>query len=201
LTITALTPQKRRQSRTSVFIDGNFFFGMDNADLNTFKLSEGMEISKEQLNFLLKKVVCVRARDTALRYISARPRSRYETERKLLSDGYPEAVINYVLRLMLQYRYIDDAQYAKDYTASRFRQGYGAFRVKMELKRKGIDENHIEAALSVENDEIHQIKEWIRRKKFNPVETDPKKRKRFIDAMMRRGFSYGTVREALVFNE
>jgi regulatory protein len=199
MTITALTPQKRRPHRTSVFLDEKFAFGMDNADLVKYNLAVGMEITKEQLNGLLKQVLCIRARDAALRFVASRPRSSHEVVKRLEADGYPPAIINYVIKRMVQYRYINDGEFSAAYAASRLRQGYGRFRVRQELRRKGIEDACIEAALvQPEGDDIKNITEWLIRKRIDPSSlNEPKKRKRCIDALMRRGFSYHAVKEAL----
>jgi regulatory protein len=197
--ITALTPQKRRQGRTSVYVDGEFVFGMDNADLVKYKLAEGMEISKEQLNKLLKQVVVIKARDTALRYLSTKPRSRCEVARRLEEDGYPQAVVNHVLLLMVKYRYINDAQYARDFMESRTKQGYGPYRVKQELKQKGINEEYIDrAALFTAGDDKKYIREWFVKKRIEePAALDPRERKRCVNALMRRGFNYGVIKQVM----
>jgi regulatory protein len=198
VTITDLQPQKRRPGRTSVYVDGEFTFGMDNADLVKYKLETGMEITKERLDSLLRQVVVIKARDTAVRYLAYRPRSRREVEKRLAEDGYPAAVVNYVLRLLQKYGYVNDPQFAKDYAESRLRQGYGAYRVKRELRQKGISDAVMEGLFAVPNEEeARHIREWLARKRFVPAQLSPEGRKRAVQALLRRGYAYQVIRDIL----
>jgi regulatory protein len=196
--ITALTPQQRRPQRTSVFINGDFAFGLENTDLAKHKLYEGQVLTKEQYNHILRHVVCARARDTALRFLGSKPRSQWEVAQRITADGYPEAVVRYVLKLMIKYRYIDDAEYARSYAASRLRLGFGRFRIKQELKRKGITEALINDTLTDnETGEAEGIREWLRRKRIDAANLDTDKRKRCMDALKRRGYTYYDIKKAM----
>ncbi len=139
MTITSITPQKRRAGRVSIFIDGAFAFGMENTDAERAGLREGMTLSRAQNDELLNKLIFARARDTALRYLSYKPRTLRETMKRLKEDEYPDAVIKRVLVLMVKYRYINDRQYARDYIEERARAHYGAFRIKRELTLRGVN--------------------------------------------------------------
>ena len=201
MTVTAVTPQKRRPGRSSVFVDGEFVFGMSNEDLTRLSLSPGAEVTREQLNKWLAQVVLVNARDAALRYLNVRPRTFREVEKRLKQEAYPPKVIARVMMLMEKYRYIDDAQYARDYAEERLRPGqYGPRRVKRELILKGIDEKTAEEAVhefSPDRKQVTSAREYLRQKHAEPGEMDAARRKRVTDAMLRRGFSFNIIKEAL----
>jgi regulatory protein len=185
--ITALTPQKRRPNRVSVFIDGAFAFGLERTDAERCNLIEGAAINDEQLSRLLDEVVFARARDTALRYLSYKQRTLKEVYKRLREDEYPPAVIKRVLILMVKFRYINDRQYAKDYIEARTRAYYGAYRIKQELKFKGVSADNIAYAFEqAELDETANIVNLIKRgrKSFS------------VDALRRRGFSNTHINEA-----
>ncbi len=172
----------------SVFIDGNFAFGMEITDAKRCGLSEGMALTDEQLNKLLSEVVFTRARETALRYLSYRPRTLREVYKRLKEDEYPAAVIKRVLLLMIKLRYINDKQYALDYIESRTRAHYGAYRIKQELKLRGVSDDNIRYAFEQsELDETASIISFIERGR-KPVNAD---------ALRRRGFSGKNIKEAL----
>lgn len=217
MTVTAITPQKRRPNRRSVYVDGAFVFGLHEDEIERLKLAPGQTVTREQLDKLLTQVVFVNARDTALRYLGYRARTRQETAKRLSEDGYPVEIIERVLALMEKYGYIDDIQYARDYAATRLK-NYGAMRVRHELKLKGVSEELIDAALpSDEQSEAEAALNWLRRKlsgykgeQFQiPVsecgtnspdtrEIPFAQRKKLTDALMRRGYSYATAKEALL---
>lgn len=200
MTITDIIPQKHRPNRSSVFVDGAFVFGMSHDDLSRYTLSVGMEITRERLNYLLDQVVFIKARDTALHFLASRPRTRHEITERLNTEGYLSDVTERVLALMEKYRYIDDAQYAQDYMESRLRQGnYGPYRIKQELKMKGISNELIEDAfrqMESEYGEAAVAREWLQKKRYDTRNTDYAQKKRCTDALIRRGFSYTAIRQA-----
>ena len=199
--ITAVLPQKRNANRSSVFIDGVFAFGVRNEDLASLSIAPGREITRERLEALTAEKIYADARESALKYLSARPRTFRETVKRLEEYEYPSDVITRVMELLLKYNYIDDKQYAFDYSASRLKSGkYGPRRVKNELKQKGVEADLIDEAF--ENaasvyDETEAAREWLRKKRFSINEADAAGRKRVSDALARRGFSWSAIREAL----
>lgn len=88
-------------------------------------------------------------KDKALRLLSFRAHSEKELADKLRRNGASEDNIHKVLDFARQYHFVNDAEYAKmlarDLTHLK---KYGLNRVRMELRRKGIDEEHIEEAVS-----------------------------------------------------
>jgi regulatory protein len=146
-----------------------------------------MTINAGQLEHLLDEVIFTRARDTALRYLSYKPRTLKEVYKRLRGDDYPAAVIKRVLILMVKFRYINDRQYAKDYIESRARAHYGAYRIKQELRTKGVSADNIAHAFErAELDETASIIKFIERGRKN-ISTD---------ALRRRGFSNTHINEA-----
>ena len=199
--ITSITPQKKRQGRSSVFIDGEFAFGLDNCDLDKLAIFEGMEITQEKIDNILNEKVFFDAREAALRYLSYKPRTMRELETKLAQIGYQGAVIAKVINLMVKYGYIDDKQYTNDYINSRIRMGnYGLYRIKNELRKKGVDIEIIENGInSLENgyDEVLAIMGVLKQKKFDAKNIDGRELKRYTDMLARRGFSYASIRKGV----
>jgi regulatory protein len=132
--------------------------------------------------------VFTRARDTALRFLSYKPRTLKELYKRLLEEEYPAPVIKRVLVLMVKFRYINDNQYARDYIESRARACYGVYRIKQELKTKGVSDEKIRLAFErAELDETALIIKYLNQSR-RPVNAD---------ALRRRGFSYTHIKEAL----
>ncbi len=192
--ITAISPQKRKVNRVSVFIDGSFAFGMEQADAERCGLTEGAALTSEQLDTLLNEVLFTRARDTALRYLSYRQRTLRETYNRLREEDYPRGVIKRVLVLMVKLRYINDRQFAMDYIDSRARSHYGMYRIKRELALKGIKEEIINHAVSrAEFDGTGIILDFIRKSRGFDIE------KSGADKLRRRGFSESDIRKAFTY--
>lgn len=81
-----------------------------------------------------------KARNTAYRYLSIRPRSRLELERKLGDKQFPDDLIRQVMAHLDRLGYVNDRDFAGQWARSRVRlRGLGRRRIEQELREKGID--------------------------------------------------------------
>ena len=90
---------------------------------------------------------------------------------------------------------IDDNATAETVVRSCIAKGYGKARAKQVLYEKRIPRELWEAALEDYPDQSEKIADFLRAKLNGS--TDPKLQKRAIDALLRRGHSYGAIRQAL----
>ena len=89
-----------------------------------------------------------RARNTAYRYLTIRPRSRREVEQKLRDREFPPDVVTSVVDHLLRLGYLDDRLFAAQWAGSRVRsRGFGKRRIEQELRMKGIDRELIRETL------------------------------------------------------
>ena len=86
-------------------------------------------------------------RDTAAKYLASRARSTGEMKTYLKSKGYGEDEIAEVIAEFLDYGYLDDEDYCRQYIKYAFSKGKGPLRVKQELTEKGISRDTIAFAL------------------------------------------------------
>ena len=86
-------------------------------------------------------------RDTAAKYLASRARSTGEMKSHLRSKGYDDGEIAEVIADFLDYGYLDDEDYCRQYIKYAFSKGKGPIRVKQELAEKGIDRDAIAFAL------------------------------------------------------
>ena len=142
-----------------------------------------------------------RARDAALAMLSRSPRSRREIEDRLGEKGFGCDSVKRAVALMIKCNYVNDAEYARDYVKSRIAAGnYGPYRVRAELRAKGIDAEQIEDALtqsSEDYDEAEAVRALLLRKRIDAGEIDRSERKRIEEMLGRRGFSFQAIKEAL----
>lgn len=138
------------------------------------------------------------ARADALRLLKFRPRSRQELSERLATRGYDPAVVQHVLDDLERRRMVDDTALAKLWATHRMEQrGFGALRVRQELRAKGVDDVVIRQAVGEvarDVDEAAQATEaaakYLRR--LGGLEPAAQKR-RLWGFLMRRGFSGETV--------
>ncbi len=195
--ITDVKKQKNNPKRYSVFVDGDFAFGLDEVDVLYYKLLNCNEISEEKFNFIKENTVFNKARDTAVKYLSFKARTKNEVAAKLAEKDFTEDIIDKVIALLEKYNYIDDYSYAGSFLRDKFNiNGFGTERIKYELKQRGISEEIIEKVVE-ENcfDEIKKAAELIEQK-YGVYEFDIKERRKIEGFLLRRGFSFSTIKDA-----
>lgn len=60
-----------------------------------------------------------KARKTAYKYLSYRPRTEYEMTEKLFRKGFDDKTVSQVINSLREYRMLDDLSYAQDYVDKR----------------------------------------------------------------------------------
>ncbi len=89
--ITTLKVQKNNAERVSVFLDGEYAFGVT-LDVAT-QLRKGQHLDDAAIAALRTQDDIDKAVQAALHFLAARPRSRAEVERRLTTKGHaPEAI-------------------------------------------------------------------------------------------------------------
>lgn len=86
-----------------------------------------------------------KARDAALRLLSARERSSADLRERLRLKGYSAEAVTRVLARLVETGLQDDARYAEGYAEAARRRGVASRRVGMELRARGVD---VEAAVA-----------------------------------------------------
>jgi regulatory protein len=95
--ITGIEPQKRRQNRYSIYVDGEFAVGVNEETLFSFRLKEGTEIEASILKEIAYAEEKQKAKEQALNLLSYRARSKKELMDRLKQKGAEIQCINEVL--------------------------------------------------------------------------------------------------------
>ncbi|MBB5156252.1 regulatory protein RecX [Saccharopolyspora phatthalungensis] len=133
------------------------------------------------------------ARDTVYRLLATRAHSRSELRQALLRKKIDEDIADGVLQKFVDAGLVDDASFAEEWVHSRQRrQGLGRKALGFELRRKGLDEHVVEAALStMDGDvEVERARELVQRKlqSMRSLENTAKMR-RLVGMLARKGYS------------
>ena len=146
--------------------------------------------------------VLTKARNTAYRYLTYRPRSRAEIIQKLHDREFNQEIIEAVLADLARFGYINDLQFADQWAQSRIRlRGFGRRRIEQELKNKGIDREIIQEVfgkLFVDGAEIETAK-LVAGKKIQTMKCVDRetRRRRLAGFLERKGFSFEIIRTVL----
>ena len=139
--------------------------------------------------------------DKATRILAMRDHSEQELRRKLTAqptfpgkpkteeDPFTPEDIEKVIAWCYEHRWLDDAQFASRFIASRSRKGYGPQRIRQELQGKGIARDLSEAAMeNCEVDWQEMARDIAERKFGEQLPTEWKERAKVQRYLQYRGF-------------
>ena len=144
----------------------------------------------------------LRAKDTAYRFLSYRPRSRAEIETRLRDKEFEEAIVAAVLVDLARLGYVNDEQFARAWARGRIRlRGFGRRRIDQELKAKGVAAEIIREALADvfgETSETETALQVAEKKLRTMQHLEPEARKRRLAGLLeRKGYAFDVIREVL----
>ncbi len=189
--ITAITPQKRNKKRYNVYIDEDYAFSV--SERLAVSLPVGGYLETDELERLKAEDQREHALARAMHYLKFRPRSREEIRDFLEKKGFSGAIIADTLKKLEDFKYIDDAQFARAWIESRCRhRPRGEFALRHELFHKGVKETIIDRMLADFQEAgpawravAPKLRQW---KKLEPFDL----KKKIYEHLRRRGFSFET---------
>lgn len=140
------------------------------------------------------------ARETCLRLLSRRPRSKAELRERLRTGGFEGRLIEEVLAGLEQAGLVDDEDFARSWIASRKAAGgTGRRKLRWELGRKGVARELAERVLAEELDEETELRAAadLARKRLRAGTADPRELSRLRRYLLARGFGFETVDSAV----
>ena len=180
--------------RKKIFADGEFIFALYLGEIKQFGLEEGIELTEELYQKILREIIFKRARERAVYWLKCSARTEEELRRKLRDGAYPPAAVEYVIGLLKEYRYIDDEEYARNFIEIHSK-GKSRAELTALLARKGISRECVSRLMmECPVDEESQILRILEKRRFHPEEADQKETARQMAYLMRKGFSYETVK-------
>ena len=132
--------------------------------------------------------------------LSYRSRSEKELQERLKKKGFPEKHIAATLKNLKQARYLDDHALALDLKRQAFNNKLlGHNRAKMFLLERGVPEDIVNETMAYDEEAEAQKIQRLIDKKLKTIGECPgdKERKKLWDFLLRKGFSYNTIRNAM----
>ncbi|WP_090237485.1 recombination regulator RecX [Fictibacillus solisalsi] len=203
--ITKITTQKKNADRFNIYIDQGkgeeYGFSVDTDILIQFKLKKGLEINTEELKNLLYEDEIKKGFNTSLQYLSFRMRSVKEVRDYLKKKEYEDNAIEEVIKRLLEYRYLDDAEFALMFVRTRKNttsKGVGV--ITRELSQKGIPQPVIEKAMKEFplEEQIEAAVSFAQKKaNQNKGLSSNERRNRISQQLLQKGHSWDVIEEAL----
>ena len=148
-----------------------------------------------------KEELTCKARNTVFRLLKFRSRSEKETREKLKAKKLPVSVITQTIAYFKDLDLVNDSRFAKEWTSSRLKKPFGINRIRLELKKKGVDPTVIEATIADATDKYDEFEIVTRLARYRASKyknIDPEKiQQRVYGYLLRRGFNLSVILKAI----
>ena len=160
-----------------------------------FGLYTGKELSEADMESLVEAAGKMSAKMRAVRIVSATSVSKRDLQQRLIQKGEDPEQAREAVQWMSDLSLLDDGKVAEQVVARCISKGYGLARAKQALFEKKVPKEFWDDELADYPDLEEKIEDFLRSRISDP--RDPREVKRAVDALMRRGHSYGAVRRVL----
>ena len=184
-----------RAGRYWITLETGEMMGLYRQTVEDFGLYSGKELSEEEWKALQEHAGQMSAKMRAVRIVSASSVSKRDLEERLVRKGEDPDQAKQAVRWMEDLHLVNDRNTAEAVVHSCISKGYGLQRAKQALYEKRIPKEYWEEALEDYPDQMEKILSFLRSRLDE--ESGDREVKKAIDALLRRGHSYGTIREAL----
>ena len=193
--IDSLKNSPDRAGRYWVIFDDGTKLGLYRQTVEDFGLYIGKELTEEEKAQLLTAAGKMSAKMRAVRIVSAASVSKRDLEERLVRKGEDPEQAREAVQWMEDLHLVDDRNTAEAVVHSCISKGYGLQRAKQALYEKRIPKQYWEEVLEDYPDQNERIEKFLLSRLDG--DSDQKQIKKAVDALIRRGHSYGTIRRVL----
>lgn len=193
--IDALKNAPDRAGRYWVTFSDGTRLGLYRQTVEDFGLYPGKELEEGEFERLNEEAGKMSAKMRAVRIVSASSVSKRDLQQRLVRKGEDPEQAKAAVAWMEDLHLVDDRATAEQVVRSCIYKGYGLQRAKQALYEKQIPKAYWEEVLADYPDQVEKIQDFLRARL--DADSDEKQKKRAIDALIRRGHSYGTIKKAL----
>jgi regulatory protein len=196
-TVTTIVPQKRRQDRFSIYIDGAYRLSLSQDQLTDAAVRVGDNLTEARVTELMQQSEVGKMLDRAYNYLSYRVRSRQEMVRYLRRKGCDDEMAAFLLQRLEDQDHINDQRFARDWVELRQNiSPRSRVQLQAELREKGIASDIIAEVLeSVDAaTEVELLIALVDQKRLRQRYPDNQKLTRYLAS---KGFGFDAIRVAL----
>ena len=193
--IDALKNAPDRAGRYWVTFSDGSRLGLYRQTVEDFGLYPGKELDEQELERLNVEAGKMSAKMRAVRIVSASSVSKRDLQQRLVRKGEDPEQAKAAVAWMEDLHLVDDRATAEQVVRSCIYKGYGLQRAKQALYEKQIPKAYWDEVLEDYPDQLGKIQDFLRTRL--DADSDEKQKKRAIDALMRRGHSYGAIKKAM----
>lgn len=193
--IKSLAASPDRAGRYRVVLEDDSVLRLYRQTVEDFGLYAGIELSDEQMQMLQTAAGEMSAKMRAVRIVAASSVSKRDLEHRLIQKGEDPVQAKAAVDWMSDMSLLDDGKTAQQIVSRCISKGYGLARAKQALYEKRIPRELWDAALEGYPEQIDKIMDFLE-SRLGDAPSDQEV-KRAIDALQRRGHSYGSIRRAM----
>lgn len=194
--LSKLEPSTRKKGRWLCHLEDGTILRLGEGEVVAFSLYTGMDLDDEARARLTAAAQTAGAKDRALNLLTNRPLSRRELVRKLMEKDTAEREAEEIADWLERLGLLDDEAYAKSVVKHYGGKGYGIYKIKDELYRRGVPRELWDGALGESEGHEAAIDAFLRQK-LRGEAPDRKELKRVSDALSRRGYRWEEISAGL----
>lgn len=199
--------QKITDRRYKVILEDGMSFPLYAGEVKKYHVADGEEIEDSVLREIMDDVLTRRAKLRCMNLLKSMDRTEGQLRSRLSQDGYPDMIADRAIEYVSSFHYIDDDRYALNYV--RQMSGRRSRRqIESDLMKKGLDRDQIRTAFEelaqermpgeeMEDPDVAAIRSIAGKRGFDPETADGETSWKFVRYLLRRGFGYSSVRQAL----
>lgn len=193
--IEKLSSKPDRAGRYYLTFDDGQVLRLYRQTVEDYGLYAGLELDDAQTERLRQDAGAVSAKMRAVRIVAASNVSKKDLCQRLVQKGEDPTQAQQAVDWMESLNLVDDRETARQVVSRSAAKGYGLQRAKQALYEKKIPKAFWDDALADYPDQSEHILSFLRAR----LGKEPQDRevKRAVDALLRRGHSYGEIRKAL----
>lgn len=190
---------KRVHGRATLTLSTGETLSMPRAMLRERPYKSGMPFDRQSFDSFLKERSYPFALEKAVSQLASRARTEKEIVDCLRKNAYPEQTVAKVMARLHEAGYINDTDFAAQWTTARASKGLGSRRIRMELRQKGVDQEVIDRTLSSVDDEefMNGALKAAQKASRGKDLSSPADRQKILAAMLRRGYDFSQAKQAI----
>lgn len=183
------------QERFTLIFDDGSELKTTLAVVTDYFLRGGIELDGDRYREVYNASTLSLCKARAMRIINTRAMSRKEMRDKLVEKGESPENAEFCADWLCEMGLINDRVYAGSVVRHYAAKGYGAVRIKQELRRHGVPSEYWDEALSEMPQQDDKLERFIASRLSDP--SDRAQIQKISNALYRRGYSWDQIKHAL----
>ncbi|MBQ8997102.1 MAG: recombination regulator RecX [Clostridium sp.] len=197
--ITKIEIQKRNKERVNIYVDDQFFAGLDAELVYKLNIKKGDEINPEKLKVIAYEDELSTAKNKAMNILNRTAISEKKLREKL--SDYDEDIINEVINKLKEYKFLNDKDLAKRISNDNLHLSrFGRNKIKQNLYRKGICKEDIENTIEeIDSDVEFENALYLGKKRYDKLKGQDNnvKYQKISQHLAYKGFNYDIIKRVL----